>query len=188
MLVGVLVLAAGRSTRYGGDKRMATLSNDDTVLQRTLFNVAEAGLPVLACVAGDDNELAAELRGRSIPVYQCINSMQGMGATLAEGMLHCSSWDAVIVALADMPWVHADTFCALAAAVTPTTIWVPYFDGNRGNPVAFGSKYFNQLASLSGDTGARSLLQDSSAEVERLDVTDSGICRDVDRPEDLQGL
>ena len=92
MLVGVLVLAAGRSTRYGADKRMALFSDHDTVLERMLHNVGEADLPVLVCVAGDDDVLAAELRGRSIPTCECINAKEGMGATLAEGILQCSGW------------------------------------------------------------------------------------------------
>jgi molybdenum cofactor cytidylyltransferase len=72
----------------------------------------------------------------------------------------------------------------LAKAINQSTeIAVPVFQGRRGNPVAFGRSYFQNLIALQGDRGARMLLREHP--VIEVAVEDEGIHRDVDMPEDV---
>jgi molybdenum cofactor cytidylyltransferase len=57
------------------------------------------------------------------------------------------------------------------------------FEGRRGNPVAFGALHLPALLALTGEHGARSLLKSSS--VVEVAVSDPGILRDIDTPNDL---
>lgn len=56
-------------------------------------------------------------------------------------------------------------------------------DGRRGNPVAFSRAHLPDLLRLTGDAGARSLLQ--YYPVQLVEVDDPGIHLDIDRPQDL---
>jgi CTP:molybdopterin cytidylyltransferase MocA len=49
--------------------------------------------------------------------------------------------------------------------------------------VAFGAEWFEQLASLQGDTGARDLLK--TADINWIDWHDNSIHRDVDTIQDI---
>lgn len=182
---GVLVLAAGRSRRFGADKRHALLPSGRTVLWQVIDRVRDAGLPLLTCLGGEDVELAAALQSGGVPVMRCLQAHRGMGATLAEGAAALPPWRAAIVALADMPWVTPATFLDLASATDVDGITVPRHDGRRGNPVAFGARFFPVLMRCTGDRGARTVLSEAADRVRELPVSDPGILRDIDRPADL---
>jgi molybdenum cofactor cytidylyltransferase len=86
-----------------------------------------------------------------------------------------------------MPRIAVSTVEAVARTLDGgASIVVPFYQGQRGHPVGFGSEHRDALIGLDGDTGARALL--STHQVARLDVDDPGILRDVDTPEDLRGV
>jgi molybdenum cofactor cytidylyltransferase len=83
-----------------------------------------------------------------------------------------------------MPFVNRHTMMQLAQAVRAgAQVAVPVYMGQRGNPVAFSASCFAQLLALSGDEGARSVLQ--NLQVQRIAVDDPGVVRDVDTPGDV---
>jgi molybdenum cofactor cytidylyltransferase len=108
-----------------------------------------------------------------------------MGATLAEGIGQVTHWSGVLIALADMPYVQASTFRAVADSLASDGICVPRHAGERGHPVGFGRLFFPALAGLEGDVGASKLLRQYARRITYLDVEDAGILRDIDRAEDL---
>ncbi|MGL6044682.1 MAG: nucleotidyltransferase family protein, partial [Sandaracinobacteroides sp.] len=61
---------------------------------------------------------------------------------------------------------------------------VPALGGRRGNPVGFARSLWPELMAVSGDRGARGLLERLGAVEVKVD--DPGILRDLDRPEDLE--
>jgi molybdenum cofactor cytidylyltransferase len=185
MTIGVLVLAAGSAARFGADKRLAKLPDGRTVLDATLAGIAGSGLPMLVCVAGGDEALARALRERGIAFLRCARAYEGMGGTLAEGVGGMPDWSGVLVALADMPWIAPATYRSVAQELTEKRIVVPVFEARRGHPVGFGRAFYTDLSSLAGDTGARDLLSRYSAQVTEVPLTDAGILRDIDVPDDL---
>jgi molybdenum cofactor cytidylyltransferase len=185
MTVGVLVLAAGRARRFGVDKRQALLPDGRRVIDATLSNISASGLPFLVCVAADDDQLVDRLEARAIGCRRCVSASEGMGATLAEGIGHLQQWRGVLVALADMPWIAPDTYATVAQQLTAERIVVPVYGGQRGHPVGFARAFYPRLRALRGDTGARSVLLDHAADVVEVIVSDPGIVRDIDLPEDL---
>jgi len=62
----------------------------------------------------------------------------------------------------------------------------PAYRGARGHPVGFSRKFFDELAALHGDQGARELLQRHAQSLIVRDTDDPGVLRDIDRPSDLE--
>ncbi len=96
----------------------------------------------------------------------------------------------MLVALGDMPFVKSDLIEALIAAHqgladSQSRITLPSFDGRRGNPVIWGRSFFEELASLSGDTGGRALLAHYPAALNALGWPDPSIHQDIDTAEEL---
>ncbi len=185
MKTGILVLAAGKAARFGTDKRLATMSDGRRTLDVTLANARASGLPLSVCLRPGDDQLAQYLGARGFACLRCSRADEGMGATLAQGAANIRGWDAVLVALADMPWVAPASFRAVAAGLAKNCIVVPVCAGRRGHPVGFGSDFFRELASLGGDTGARVLLDRHPQRVRELSLEDAAIVRDIDVPADL---
>lgn len=186
MNVGILVLAAGRATRFGADKRLAKLPGGRRVIDTLLDNLRATGLEFTVCLGVNDNHIADPLQKENVDCIQCSRADEGMGGTLAEASGFIPGWDGVIVALADMPWIAPDTYLQVAARLSEKRICVPVREGRRGHPVGFGSDFLVELQSLGGDTGARHLLKRYAKQVVELPVNDVAIHRDIDRPSDLK--
>jgi molybdenum cofactor cytidylyltransferase len=183
--VGILALAAGKARRFGSDKRLARLPDGRYCIEAFLDRAEASGLPVMVCLAAGDRQLADLLDVRGCRYHTCERAAEGMGGTLAEAITHIPDWDGVLVALADMPWISADTYRAVAGQLSPDGICVPVYSGRRGHPVGFGRALFGEIAALGGDSGARDLLARHPDRLDEVTVEDAAILKDIDLPQDL---
>ncbi len=146
-----------------------------------------AALPsVIAVVRPGDSMLADALRAAGAQVVECARADEGMGASLACGVAAASGADGWVVALADMPWIAPASIAAVADALQAGAgIAATSHIGVRGHPVGFARRHYAELAGLSGDEGAKSILAAHRDSVQLIEVADSGVLRDVDAPADL---
>ncbi len=182
-MVGVLMLAAGQSRRFGSDKRLAPFRPERSLLEASVETVNKAGLPLLVALRPDDHTLAHQLTRRGVATVPCENAGAGMGHTIADGVAAVpTDWNGLLIALGDMPLVKPTTYLRLARCLSRDGIVVPEYDGRRGHPVGFGAHFFAALQCLGGDRGGAELLQRHPHRVSRLAVDDRGILLDVDTP------
>lgn len=188
MIVGIL-LAAGESRRFGSRKLLHPLADGTPIGVRSAANLIGGVDRVIAVVSPDDSELMDRLTETAVKIVPCPQSREGMGSSLGCGVRAASDADGWVVALADMPYVRPETVAAVAQALRDgASIAVPTHDGERGHPVGFAREYFAELAALTGDIGARHILQRDRARIVPLAVDDPGIYRDIDTPRDLPPL
>ena len=111
---------------------------------------------------------------------------EGVGTSIAAGVAASSDARGWLIVLADMPSIRAETIAAVAGALRGgARIVVPVTAGRRGHPVGFSARYGIALQALTGDTGARQILNTDAAVVEEISVNDAGIFADIDTPADL---
>ena len=187
MRIAGILLAAGAARRFGGGKLLARLGDGDTIGHRACANLVAAVPEVFAVIRPADDELARELAAAGAGPTVCADAAAGMGASLAHGVQSAAAAgaDAVIVALADMPWLRPATLSAVVKALEAgAAVVVPRYHGKRGHPVGFARVHFPELTRLGGDEGARDLIA-TAAKVRWIDVDDPGVLRDVVVPGDL---
>jgi molybdenum cofactor cytidylyltransferase len=63
----------------------------------------------------------------------------------------------------------------------------PVFERRRGNPVLIGRPLFRELLRLTGDEGARRVLQGLGDRLALVEAPDDGVLFDVDEPGQLRG-
>jgi molybdenum cofactor cytidylyltransferase len=184
-VVGIL-LAAGRGSRFGGDKLLAVLPGGECIGTTACRNLLDAVSNVIAVVRPDDAALAAVLGAAGARIVRCSGADDGMGTSLACGVQAALGADGWLVALADMPWILPSTMARVAAAIADgALIAAPYHSGERGHPVGFGKPYYAALAKLEGDEGARAVIAAHRDRIARIDVDDPGVLLDVDAKADL---
>lgn len=183
-----LVLAAGRSRRFGTDKRQARLADGRSLLQASLA-VAHAGFDdtwvvVRPSESGEALSLPADAR-----LVQAPTAHEGLGSSLGAGFAALLQSDfpaqAAAVMLADMPWLLPATCQILAAHAGAERIVAPHHAGRRGHPVVFGRAFWPALSQVQGDQGARDILKAYARALHLIEVDDPGIHADVDTPTDL---
>lgn len=187
-----IVLAAGRSQRFGEENKLLHLINGEPMVRVTVANVLRVGLGSVVVVTGHDADAVERaLNGLDVKCERNATPWAGMGNSLAAGAnAIAGDVGAVAVVLADMPSLKSETIGGLIDRFEPESgkdIAVPMFDGRRGHPVIFGRRYLGALRALSGDQGARSILSEHPECVLTVDVDDPGALQDVDTPGDLPG-
>lgn len=179
--VAVILLAAGLSTRFGpSDKLAAPLDGLPLGLHaaRTLST-----LPFLAKFA------ITRPNGPDFAAFgfaPILNDDPGAGqsASIRLGLAQAYAIKprAVLIALADMPFVTTAHIAALLAHLDGEHPVVASTDGERPSPPAlFDASLFPRLDQLSGDAGARSLLRNAL-----LVAAPASELADIDTPADLR--
>lgn len=190
MSIAGLILAAGRGTRFGADKRLARLPDGRTLLEVALARHAGISQPLLIVLRPDDEAATALARQHGAHILICENADQGMGHSLACGaraLLAMPDLTGVLIDLADMPAVSATTLKRVQQALRDTGQAVaPRYQGRIGQPRGLPRACFEAVSQLHGDQGARHLLDWQQAV--HVEVDDAGILLDIDRPADLAAL
>ena len=192
MTHGALIIAAGFSRRFGSDKRMFRMKGDEPLLIASLRPYRSVFANVAVVVRSTDSELTqliASRLGRALPIIVPTSQAQlGMAASIADGVRALADWDYLFLGLGDMPYVRAETLVALKAEMDRARIdrkpciVVPMSGDAPGHPVGFSREFFAELMSLSGDRGARSVIDAHPQAVRRVVIADAGVITDIDQP------
>ena len=188
-----IVLAAGKGARFGGGKLLASLDGAPLVagaLRTALLSPARRVFAAVAdpAVRGAAEATAARLKAAGRLVIVDVEAAdEGMGASLrAAAAALPDDTVGVFVFLGDMPAIDPATPSRLARALARRhDIVAPTYRGRRGHPVLFGATWLPALRALTGDEGARGLLDTAGEHLVLAPVEDPGIHLDVDRPADL---
>lgn len=180
--IACIVLAAGLSRRFGSPKMRHALADDKTLIETTLSRYLTVFATVHVVIAADDAELAGMLQPLAVELVRVANNAGGMSYSLVAGIKAALAADGYLIALGDMPYVQPATVAKLAATLKRNNIVVPTCQGRVGNPVGFGSEFREALLALSGDRGARSVVQQASDRVLSVETGDEGVLLDIDYP------
>ena len=188
-VVGIL-LAAGSSRRFGAHKLLARLPDDQPVALRCARTLLSALPHSIAVTRPHDPLLCRQLAAAGMRLVANPKADSGMGSSIAAAITASiesgpptHGW---VIALADMPWLRPATIAAVTALIAAgASAATPVCDGRRGHPVGFAVSWRHQLLALSGDRGARALLEAAGDAVVEIPTSDSGTLRDIDRPSDL---
>ena len=193
MKVAAIVLAAGRSSRMAPRNKLLELVEGKPIVAR----VAEAALgsgarPVIVVTGFEASRVAAALGDLEVTIVQNPAHAEGLSTSLRTGLqaLPADS-DGALILLGDMPEIESsdlETLMAAFAADQRRAICVPVRHGRRGNPVLWGSAYFAEMMSLSGDMGAKPLMARHQECMTEVPAASDGIFADVDTLSDLARL
>jgi molybdenum cofactor cytidylyltransferase len=187
--VFAVVLAAGRSQRFGRSKLLESVHGEPLV-RRAACLAREACGECSILVAGHERAAVTTAAG-DLPQFLIVNDRyeEGIGGSIAlaaRAVWHTA--DALLLLFADQPLITAQHLRALIAewGGADDVIAATAFSGTMGPPVLFPRSALAALGELSGDQGAKSLLQSPRFDVRTVPLEDAAI--DIDTPADLEKL
>lgn len=181
-----VLLAAGASSRFRGSshKLLAELSGRP-LWRHAVDHLLGAGFEEAVIITGAAAIPAAEVGDTVLEVVPNPQWVSGQASSLRLGMgiAEQRGFDAILVGLADQPFVSASAWRAVADAPPTCELVVATYDGRPGpHPVRIAAALWPQLAA-SGDEGARALLGRLGERVCSVPCLGSGA--DIDTLEDL---
>lgn len=188
-MIAAIVLAAGRSTRFGANKLLQPLGGKP-IIRHTVEAIVASKVDAVRVVTGNDADLVkAALADLPITFVDNLDFSTGLSASLICGVkslpMNC---DGAVVVLGDMPFLRPGVVDGLIDSFAPEVgraICVPVYQGRRGLPVLWARRFFPEILQLKGDAGAKQLMALHGDLVYELEVGDDGIHIDIDTPEDL---
>jgi CTP:molybdopterin cytidylyltransferase MocA len=193
MTVAAVVLAAGRGSRLAAPGIVKPLLEyrGRPLVAWALDAAVGSGLDPVVLVVGHEGDdvarVAADFDGVTVvPAPDWADGISQSLRAALEALAAERSVDAACVGLADQPRVGAEAYRRVAAAAgAGAALAVATYDGRRGNPVALARPLWAAARALTGDAGARQLMDGSEVEV---DCTGTGDPADVDTLDDLRSL
>jgi CTP:molybdopterin cytidylyltransferase MocA/xanthine/CO dehydrogenase XdhC/CoxF family maturation factor len=186
-----LVLAAGSSSRMGHNKLTATVK-DKPLIRHAVDAALAAGLHPTIVVTGHDAQAVRDvLAGLPLQFVQNDNYAEGLSASLRAGLQALpAEVDGAMMLLGDMPAITPELIARVRASFDPkagrSICVATAADGTRGHPVLWGRQHFPDIAALSGDRGARSLMAAQELAIVEIDAGNHDPLIDLDTPEALR--
>lgn len=185
-----LLLAAGAGRRFGGAKQLAEIDGEPMV-RRVARTLLALDIPLIVVTGAYADQVEAVLDDLPLALSRCEDWALGMGHSIAAGVREVRrsfpQASAAMICLADQPLLSDAFLQAMLQrhAAAPERILASEHQGITGPPALFPRDCFDTLIALTGSHGARHLIEQQAARVERFD---GGNHLDVDTQEDLQRL
>ena len=189
---GLVLLAAGKSSRLGQPKQLLSYG-DDSLLKHSL-RIANTSVahPVIIVLGAHADNIKRDIGEADSSLVVNENWEEGMASSIRCGLKALNSIDpnaeGVIIMACDQPYVTADLLNNLVSVhqQTQKIIVTCSYENTYGPPSFFHRSLFPELMQLTGDVGARSLVQRHPDEVEMIPFPTGMI--DIDTAADYENL
>ena len=190
--VGIL-LAAGKSQRFGSNKLLYPVTDNTPMLLVTaqkLANVLPESIAVISQELIPYTDQLEQLKRLGLRVVVNEDADRGMGSSIACGVRASQDAPGWLITLADMPYIKTETITLLAEKLANGVgIVAPVIEHRgeqqRGHPVGFNQRYKDELLALDDDVGARHVIANHQSKLELVPTHDAGVTVDVDQAIDV---
>lgn len=186
---GAVILAAGASTRMGTPKQLIEIEGKPLLVHAVEAALASEAWPVVVVLGANAEKIRPVLA--KLPIFITENPAwaEGMAASLRAGITTLRQFsralDAAVIALCDQPGFSADVVARLVAAqrATGRSVVAARYARRNGAPALFTREHFAALTALTGEEGARALLNGDPAQVATVELPELAL--DLDTPADV---
>ncbi len=195
--LGIVMLAAGSSSRLGQAKQLVTLDGQTLIRRMTQTGLDLAtqcldAVPIVVVLGANANRIEPELAGLPVTVVHNSDWKTGMASSLRVGLstllVEAPDTQAMLVLLTDQPYVSTALLTQLwqTFQATDKGIAACAYADRLGVPAIFSKSYFAAIQQLTGDRGASPLLRTYAADCIAVPFAEGVV--DIDTPADLVTL
>lgn len=161
----VAVLAAGCGRRLGRTKQ-STIFDGENLLSRAVRIALESNVGEVFVVLGYEADHLKDLVSKDVSIQVNENWLEGIASSIRTAVEYATErgCDGILFTTCDQPFVDAELLRSLVDAFEQTSkSVVASFYGTPGIPAIFSKEKFSELLLLTGDKGAKRLIQSSAA-------------------------
>jgi molybdenum cofactor cytidylyltransferase len=190
MQVGAVVLAAGRSSRMGFPKALASVRGRPAV-ETVVATCVQAGMSPRVVVLGfDADRIRERLVGRDAILVTNPDPAEGQTSSLQHGLRHVPVGHGVCLFPVDHAALRPETLRALVEAFQERPpgceIVVPSLARRRGHPILFTPRVREEFLALAPGEPAHAVVRRDPRRLLHVETEDPAVLRDLDTREDLE--
>jgi molybdenum cofactor cytidylyltransferase len=188
--IGLIILAAGASTRMGTPKQLLSYRGRSFVCHITEVAIASVCQPIAVVLGANAERIKPELSQLPVQIVENQQWAEGMGSSIRVGLEALNTvnqnLEAVAIALCDQPFVSSQTLNQIVEAYrfTGKPIIASEYSRTLGVPVLFSRTLFSELMDLNSTQGAKQLIKKHIHEVFSVPFPEGSI--DIDTPKDYE--
>jgi molybdenum cofactor cytidylyltransferase len=185
-MLSAIVLAAGMSTRMGQNKLLLDFKDKPLIAHAVDTLLASEIDEVIVVLGNEADKIREKLRGKQVKLVENPDFREGLSTSVRAGVNAVSRQaDGIMVYLADQPLLEPADVNRILRAFTHAkevskSIIVPFFDGQRGNPVLLDSSYRETILGVIGDVGCKGVIKRYPDQVFVVEMESDHVVRDVD--------
>jgi molybdenum cofactor cytidylyltransferase len=188
---GIVILAAGSSTRLGQPKQLLIFKGS-SLIKRVAEIALDVSGKVVVVTGYQSKKVQAELLGLPLIIVQNDSFEEGIASSIRKGLStlieNFKGLKGVIFLVCDQPYLSQNVLTELikSADETGKKIISSAYGDTTGIPVLFDKSFFGKLLALKGDIGAKKLIQENLADVATIDFPGGSI--DIDTMQDFESV
>jgi len=188
-----ILLAAGESKRMNGENKLIKEIDGIPIIKYAVKNILGSTVDELIIVTGYQREIIENIIDKNKKIKFVFNKdfSNGMASSINAGLNEISSKAKnFFISLADMPDVNQNIYNKLIKGKNSYNIKlkpenrkeiiIPTSDGKDGNPVLFSIFMKSNVMKISGDHGAKEVIENNKNKILRIAFEGEGVILDFD--------
>ena len=190
-MISAILLAAGQSKRMVGENKLTKKIRGIPLIKHSVKNILASSVDELIVVLGYQKEIIEKLIDKNEKIKFVFNNNfeSGIASSIKMGLNHLSEkTETFFICLGDMPLVNHNIYNQLIKSKGNKKIIVPTYKGQLGNPVLFDKSMKDNIMNISGDTGAKKILELNKDKILNLEINDQSITKGFDTQDNFNLL
>ncbi len=187
-MISAILLAAGQSKRMAGENKLIKEIEGIPLIKHAVKNILESYVDELIIILGYQKKIVEKLIGDNVKIKFIFNKdfRNGMASSIRMGLnLLSEKTEAFFICLGDMPMVNKDIYNQIIKSKNNKEIIVPTYKGKQGNSVLFDKSMKKKIMNISGDIGAKKILELNKDKILYLEINDQGVTKGFDTKENF---
>ena len=180
-MISSILLAAGQSKRMNGENKLTKEIQGTPLIKHSVKNILASSIDELIVVLGHQKETIEKLVNKNEKIKFVFNKdfESGIASSIKTGLNNLSEkTEAFFICLGDMPMVNLNIYNQLIKSINKKEIIVPTYKGQQGNPVLFAKSMKEKIINISGDIGAKKILELNKDKILNLEINDQCVTKD----------
>ena len=190
-MISAILLVAGQSKRMNGENKLTKKIQGIPLIKLSVKNILASSINELIVVLGYQKEIIEKLIDKHEKIKFVFNKdfENGMASSIKAGLNHLSNnTEAFFICLGDMPMVNSNIYNQLIKSRNQKNIIVPTYNGQQGNPVLFDKSMKETVMNITGDVGAKKILELNKDKILNLEINDQNISKGFNTQGDFSSL
>lgn len=186
---GIIILAAGNSSRLGTPKQLLPYHGKTLLLHIVEQALACQPTAVIVVVGAENEAISATLSNHDVTICYNADWSTGMASSINKGLTQLIAESSIVTncifTVSDQPYLSVQNFTQLYTLQSESGkgIIASTYSDTIGVPVLFTQPYFEALLSLQGDHGAKKIAEQHLEDLVTIPFEGGSV--DIDTPEDL---